>query len=128
MRDSISEGEVEIKQLHSQYMDLKGAIVVYIRPRQIAEEIEVITTKNNRTITVAPEPRKPLAPLKTTSTPNRALPMSFNYDYVFTTEDTNLRVYKEFRPYIRGAFDGFKSCLFSYGQTGSGKSYSMFGK
>lgn len=63
------------------------------------------------------------------------LSYSFRYDNVFTSYNSDDKIYANQEKVFNGtalklidkAFEGYNACLFAYGQTGSGKSYSMMG-
>ena len=51
----------------------------------------------------------------------------FNFDRVFTQENTQSDVFEEIKPFVLTALDGMNTCIFAYGQTGSGKTFTMEG-
>ncbi|GFZ12697.1 kinesin-like protein 1 [Actinidia rufa] len=51
----------------------------------------------------------------------------FNFNKVFSTNETQQQIYADTQPLIRSVLDGYKVCIFAYGQTGSGKTYTMSG-
>eukprot|EP00735_Rhodelphis_limneticus_P011543 TRINITY_DN4655_c0_g1::TRINITY_DN4655_c0_g1_i1::g.19514::m.19514 TRINITY_DN4655_c0_g1::TRINITY_DN4655_c0_g1_i1::g.19514 ORF type:complete len:921 (+),score=85.45,sp/P33174/KIF4_MOUSE/39.38/2e-44,sp/P33174/KIF4_MOUSE/63.46/6e-12,Kinesin/PF00225.18/7.2e-66,Kinesin/PF00225.18/3.7e-18 TRINITY_DN4655_c0_g1_i1:143-2905(+) len=60
--------------------------------------------------------------------PKDRLETSFNFDYVFPPESTQLHVFEEIGLYsLNAALEGRNSTVIAYGQTGSGKTYTMLG-
>ncbi|OMJ79543.1 hypothetical protein SteCoe_20435 [Stentor coeruleus] len=55
-------------------------------------------------------------------------PKCYNYNYCFTSKDSNLLVYETVaKRVVRASLDGYNGTIFAYGQTGSGKTYTMMG-
>lgn len=53
---------------------------------------------------------------------------SFQYDFAFSAEDNNRKVYETMvRRMVLSTLEGFNATVFAYGQTGSGKTYTMLG-
>ena len=53
---------------------------------------------------------------------------SFQYDFAFSAEDDNGKVYRSMvRRVVMSTLEGFNATVFAYGQTGSGKTYTMLG-
>jgi len=53
---------------------------------------------------------------------------SFQYDFAFSAEDNNRKVYDAIvRRMVLSTLEGFNATIFAYGQTGSGKTYTMLG-
>jgi hypothetical protein len=51
----------------------------------------------------------------------------YNYDNVFTPDQSQKDLFNEIKPFVQTALDGMNVCIFAYGQTGSGKTYTMEG-
>lgn len=51
----------------------------------------------------------------------------FEFDRVFSPEDTQEMVYEDVSDLVVSAADGYNVCIIAYGQTGSGKTYTMMG-
>lgn len=99
----------KVKSLQNEIIDLKGAIRVFLRIRHTGE-LSNIEIQNNK-----------ISILHLNRTHN------FEYDRVFTPDDSQQEVYNELLNIIESACDGYKICIFVYGQTGSGKTYTMIG-
>jgi hypothetical protein len=52
----------------------------------------------------------------------------YSYDQCFTSQDTNLQVYRAVvRRVVIASLEGYNGTIFAYGQTGSGKTFTMMG-
>ncbi|OMJ73531.1 hypothetical protein SteCoe_27754 [Stentor coeruleus] len=55
-------------------------------------------------------------------------PLTFTFDYIFTSESTQQHVYTQAaKPIIEDVIQGFNGTIFAYGQTASGKTHTMTG-
>ncbi|RYP39497.1 hypothetical protein DL767_002231 [Monosporascus sp. MG133] len=52
---------------------------------------------------------------------------TFDFERIFSQDDTNDVVFDEVSDLAQSAVEGKKVCIFAYGQTGSGKSHTMLG-
>eukprot|EP00290_Baffinella_frigidus_P020953 CAMPEP_0180189786 /NCGR_PEP_ID=MMETSP0987-20121128/531_1 /TAXON_ID=697907 /ORGANISM="non described non described, Strain CCMP2293" /LENGTH=534 /DNA_ID=CAMNT_0022144167 /DNA_START=15 /DNA_END=1615 /DNA_ORIENTATION=+ len=52
---------------------------------------------------------------------------SFTFDRVFKQDATQQHVYRDVRPLVLSALEGYNACILAYGQTGSGKTHTMQG-
>ncbi|KAI1498836.1 P-loop containing nucleoside triphosphate hydrolase protein [Biscogniauxia marginata] len=50
---------------------------------------------------------------------------TFDFERIFSTEDTNGDVFAEVKDLVESAMVGRPVCIFTYGQTGSGKTYTL---
>jgi kinesin family protein C2/C3 len=146
----------ENRALHSQLLDLKGAIRVVCRVRPL------LPGEGGRAAVAALGPRDEGAPPCDVHVeePARATPgggtapaasasasasaspsagggaassdappllRAFAYDRVFGPEAAQAEVFAEVAPLVRAVCDGYDACIFAYGQTGSGKTFTMAG-
>ncbi|KAL8115802.1 hypothetical protein AgCh_022342 [Apium graveolens] len=51
----------------------------------------------------------------------------FEFDKVFTQEESQENIFLEVEPILRSALDGRNVCILAYGQTGTGKTFTMDG-
>ncbi|OMJ81409.1 hypothetical protein SteCoe_18145 [Stentor coeruleus] len=57
-----------------------------------------------------------------------SIPLTFTYDYIFTSESTQEDVFTiAAKPIIEDVIQGFNGTIFAYGQTASGKTHTMTG-
>jgi hypothetical protein len=57
----------------------------------------------------------------------RAQRKQYTFDRVFPQDSSQTQVYRDVRPLVMSALEGFNVCILAYGQTGSGKTHTMQG-
>ncbi|WUR04180.1 kinesin-like protein [Vairimorpha necatrix] len=100
---------LKIKNLQNEIIDLKGSIRVFLRIRR---------TDNQSDIEICNEQIQ---------IPYNNKFLKFNFDRIFTPNENQDDIFKEFYSVIESVYDGYKICIFAYGQTGSGKTFTMLG-
>ncbi|CCK68440.1 Kar3p KNAG_0A07880 [Huiozyma naganishii CBS 8797] len=138
LKEEISKTESDLKELneilikeetlrrslHNKLQELRGNIRVFCRIRPTLEHIEDPDTGH---ITVNPFDNnygvQSMEVMKQSSF-SRA-PVSFKFDKIFDTGESNDEVFKEVGQLVQSSLDGYNVCIFAYGQTGSGKTYTM---
>ena len=109
LREKLAISERNRKLLNDHLLELKGRIRIYCRVKPSSASCVEVPEDRNLVL-------------------NRASgPQIFVFDKVFTGPTPQSSVFEELKPYIQGAIDGEKVCLFTYGQTGSGKTYTIEG-
>ena len=105
------------RKYYNDLEDLKGKIRVFCRIRPLAKyEIEkncekVVSMKNDTTVKIK----------------HKFGEKEFDFNRIFTAENSQKEVFEDTDRLIQSAVDGFNVCIFAYGQTGSGKSWSIVG-
>lgn len=93
-------------------------VLCRIRPlntyeRQTSELIKI--EYNNDSLTIFPSS-------------DHSSPLTFTFDYIFTSESSQQQVYTQAaKPIIEDVIHGFNGTIFAYGQTASGKTHTMTG-
>jgi len=113
----------ELRKLHNDFQDLKGALRVFCRIRPLsAREIHMhdpvaVQMTNQFTVSVT-LPKRNAAEASE----------KFSYDAVFAeSHNTQTQIFSECRSLIQSAFDGYNITIFTYGQTGAGKTWTLYG-
>jgi kinesin family protein C2/C3 len=143
----------ENRALHSQLLDLKGAIRVVCRVRPLlpgegpraavaalgprdegappcdvqVEEPARITPGGGTAATSASSASPSAAASSASAAAVEPVLRAFAYDRVFGPEAAQAEVFAEVAPLVRAVCDGYDACIFAYGQTGSGKTHTMAG-
>lgn len=120
------------KNLHNEYLELKGNIRVFCRvkpilPKEAKDDtniekyIEFVDIKTM--IIYGPTTKSNIG--KYAYNQNKDV---FCFDRIFTPENKQNDVFGEISQLVQSALNGYKVCIFAYGQTGSGKTYTMEGE
>ena len=122
------------RRLHNRVVELQGNIRVFVRvrPALAVGANGSGTTAGGLTCPAAPagssadavEVAEQVAP---GGPPRKARTFKFAYDRVLDGAADQVAVFREVRPFVQSALDGYKVCVFAYGQTGSGKTHTMLG-
>lgn len=103
------------RQALNNILDIKGSIRVFcrIRPflytsRRIVHQ--PISVESNKIVIRSGGSKK-----------------EFEFDKVFTQEESQENIFLEVEPILRSALDGRNVCILAYGQTGTGKTFTMDG-
>ncbi|KAK1394825.1 Kinesin-like protein KIN-14U [Heracleum sosnowskyi] len=103
------------RQALNNILDIKGSIRVFcrIRPylstsRRINQQ--PISVESNKIVIRSGGSKK-----------------EFEFDKVFTQEESQENIFLEVEPILRSALDGRNVCILAYGQTGTGKTFTMDG-
>ncbi|KAL1811095.1 hypothetical protein DCAR_0623212 [Daucus carota subsp. sativus] len=103
------------RQALNNILDIKGSIRVFcrIRPYLSASKGIVhqpISVESNKIVIRSGGSKK-----------------EFEFDKVFTQEESQENIFLEVEPILRSALDGRNVCILAYGQTGTGKTFTMDG-
>jgi len=111
-------GDPQLRQLHNDLQDLKGALRVFCRVRPLNKR------EKDRKDVVAVQMADPF----TVSVQHaNGEAQEFSYDAVFGPVTSQVDVFSECRSLVQSAFDGYNVTIFSYGQTGAGKTWTLYG-
>lgn len=112
-------GELNLRQLHNEFLDLKGALRVFCRVRPLN------TRETTRGDSIAVTAADDMSALTITAPSGEE--HEFHYDAVFHPGTTQAEVFAECTSLVQSAFDGYNVTIFSYGQTGAGKTWTLYG-
>ncbi|KAH8044567.1 hypothetical protein JL722_14619 [Aureococcus anophagefferens] len=110
----------------------EGNIRVFVRVRPA---LAVGANGSGTTAGASPAPRRPrvvrgrrrVAEQVAPAGRRKARTFKFAYDRVLDGAADQVAVFREVRPFVQSALDGYKVCVFAYGQAGSGKTHTMLG-
>ena len=107
------------KIIHNKLMDLQGNIRVICRVRPVLENEK----KSGQDLIVT----EFLSEEDLIITKDSTCKIKFEFDQCFTSESSQMEVFKAVQPLCISVLDGYNICIFAYGQTGSGKTFTMDG-
>lgn len=111
-------GEQQLRQLHNELQDLKGALRVFCRVRPFNKR--EVDRGDGLAVHISDA-----FSLNVQASSGEV--QNFSYDAVFTPDTTQAEVFGECRSLVQSAFDGYNVTIFSYGQTGAGKTWTLYG-
>jgi len=121
-----AQGVVKARQLHNEYLTLKGNIRVFCRVRPpLAGEADAqarLVVQEDAKLTVHGESQKSCTGLS-----EHSPTYDFAFDHVFGPEAAQAEVFEEIALLVQSALDGYRVAVFAYGQTGGGKTHTMDG-
>ncbi|XP_072115527.1 kinesin-like protein KIFC1 [Mobula birostris] len=128
MEQTLTNLELERRQLHNTVQELKGNIRVICRVRPL---LELDGDSNMAHIQFLPSDEKVITLLKqearTGHNRKEDAKYNFSFDRVFQPVAKQEEVFEDISQLVQSALDGYNVCIFAYGQTGSGKTYTMEG-
>lgn len=103
------------RQALNNILDIKGSIRVFCRIRPYLSTSrrinhQPISVESNKIVIRSGGSKK-----------------EFEFDKVFTQEESQENIFLEVEPILRSALDGRNVCILAYGQTGTGKTFTMDG-
>jgi len=116
-------GAKNLRKLHNDMQDLKGALRVFCRVRPLSKaeakkgDVVGVDILDHFTVQVQQHHHQE----STGAFPH------FSYDAIFGPESSQTEVYTECRSLLQSCFDGYNITIFSYGQTGAGKTWTLYG-
>lgn len=110
-------GDLQLRQLHNNLQDLKGALRVFCRVRPLNKR----ETDRGDTVAVT------VNDLFSMNIETNSGPQTFTYDAILGPDSSQAEVYSECRSLVQSALDGYNVTIFSYGQTGAGKTWTLYG-
>ncbi|CAK0852686.1 unnamed protein product [Prorocentrum cordatum] len=121
-----AQGVVKARQLHNEYLTLKGNIRVFCRVRpplpSEGEALARLDVREDAGLTVHGESQKSCTGLS-----EHSAAYDFAFDHVFGPEASQADVFEEIALLVQSALDGYRVAVFAYGQTGGGKTHTMDG-
>jgi len=115
----------QLKKLHNDIVDLKGALRVFCRIRPLnRRELDMndtiaVDAKDQFTVTVNRDVAQEKRGKDNIET--------FGYDSIFIATNSQEDVFEECKSLIQSSFDGYNVTIFTYGQTGAGKTWTLYG-
>jgi len=117
LRSKLALESAQRRKLNHEIQDLRGTVRVFCRPRP-AKKQSVISIPSYDTVVLHREK----LPKHT-----KMVPLSFEFDQVFSEQSSQSEVYNEMEELCLGALDGYIVCVMAYGQTGAGKTHTLIG-
>ena len=115
----------ERQLLYNCIQEIRGNIRVFCRVRSDPQRDCVMKFPDRRRRNA---PCKLVCPsYRTTGNGDRLADKTFEFDRVYSPDDSNQKVYADTEPLIASCVDGYNVSIIAYGQTGSGKTYTMMG-
>lgn len=127
-QEDLARNVVFMRQLHNEYLSLKGNIRVFCRIRPFSghgddRELRLEVAEDAASVVVHSGPLR-----NVTGSTTHSNSWSFAFDHIFRPQASQADVFEEVALLVQSALDGYKVAIFAYGQTGSGKTHTMEGR
>ena len=124
LREKLAMESSMRKKLLNEVQDMKGNVRVYCRPRPRLDgaTVDIASVPSSNVIVLHRDLDQDAS-----NEFGSPVPMSFEFDRVFSPESNQKEIYSEVEELALGALDGFNICLMAYGQDAAGKRRTILG-
>ena len=121
LNDKLNEEKKLRRKIFYDYLNLRGNISVICRLKPFSQEEKI--NKNSQIDTFIIDSNTLLVKNKENNNLKK-----YEFDYIFSGDNTQHDIYKEVFPLIHSLFKGENVIILSYGQKNSGKSFTILGE